>query len=168
MNNDDRPSARDRYTRFLALSLATGFGVAYLTPVAKATLASAAAIGVYALVSWGNDTSPIWHPALIAVTFLVGVWSSARIASREDPDPSRAVIDEFAGQWCAVLLLPVTWEWMIAAFVLFRVLDVVKPFGIRRLERVPNGWGIMLDDIGAGVCAAAILNLARLIIDALM
>ena len=146
--------------------IATGFGVAYLTPIAKATLASAVAIAVYAAIRWGDEDFVFWLPLLIAATFFVGAWASSRIATEEDSDPSRAVIDEFAGQWAAVLFLPVHWQWMLASFVLFRLFDVIKPFGIRRLERVPHGWGIMLDDLAAGVLTAVILNATRLLIDA--
>ena len=164
MNGTETPP--QRLIRLGAEVIATGFGVAYLTPIAKATLASAAAIAVYAAIRWGDEDFVFWLPLLIAVTFFVGAWASSRIATEEDPDPSRAVIDEFAGQWAAVLFLPVHWQWMLASFVLFRLFDVIKPFGIRRLERVPRGWGIMLDDLAAGVLTAVILNVARLLIDA--
>ena len=159
-------SVSQRWIRIVAGVIATGFGVVYLTPVAKATLASAVATVVYAGIRWGDDGFVFWLPLLIAVTFLVGAWASSRIATEQDPDPSRAVIDEFAGQWAALLFLPVHWQWMLSSFVLFRLFDVMKPFGIRRLEKVPHGWGIMLDDLAAGILTALILNVTRLLIDA--
>ena len=69
-----------------------------------------------------------------------------------------------AGQLAACLIIaPVDWWSMLAAFLLFRIFDVWKPLGIRRLEAIPNGWGIMLDDLAAGLLAAAVINFAVLI-----
>lgn len=163
---NDAESVSQRLIRIGAEVIATGFGVAYLTPIAKATLASAAATVVYVAIRWGDESFVFWLPLLIAITFFVGAWASSKIATEEDPDPSRAVIDEFAGQWAALLFLPVYWQWMLASFVLFRLFDVIKPFGIRRLEKVSHGWGIMLDDLAAGILTALVLNIARLLIDA--
>jgi phosphatidylglycerophosphatase A len=73
------------------------------------------------------------------------------------------VIDEWVGVWVTVLFLPVTWPWMIAGFFVFRALDILKPLGVRKIEAWPGGWGIMFDDIAAGVIGAVILNAVRLI-----
>ena len=81
----------------------------------------------------------------------------------EDSDPKRCVIDEFGGMWATCLFLPATWGWLLAAFVTFRALDILKPFGIRRLERLPGGIGIMADDLAAGLFGALALNLVRLV-----
>ena len=78
-------------------------------------------------------------------------------------DPSRVVIDEWLGVWVAVLFLPKEWPWLVAGFALFRLLDILKPIGIRRLERLHGGIGIMADDAAAGLVAAGILNGIRLI-----
>ncbi len=147
--------------KFVFTALATGLGVAYLTPVAKATLASFATIVVYSVVRWGEtEALSLWLIVVIAITFAVGVFVSSKMSTDDDPDPSRVVIDEVAGQLAAVLLVPVELPYMVLAFLLFRLFDVLKPLGIRRLERIPNGWGIMLDDLAAGLLAAAIVNLA--------
>ncbi len=159
-----RESSSSRTFQFLATAFGTGFGVAYLTPFAKATLASAVAVGIYAAIAWGEEGGVLWLFPLITVSTLIGIWASSLLASTEDPDPSLVVIDEFAGQWVALVFLPVTWQWMVAAFVLFRVFDVLKPFGIRRLEKLPGGWGIMFDDLGAGLAVAVVLNAFRLAI----
>ncbi len=155
----------NRVLNFASLALATGLGVAYLTPIAKATLASAVTIAVYSTLTWG-DTALNTHlcVAIIAV-FFVGVAVSARVKSEDDPDPSKVVIDEVAGQLAACLILaPVEWWSMLAAFLLFRIFDILKPFGIRRLEAIPGGWGIMLDDLAAGLLAAVVINLAVLLV----
>lgn len=150
----------------ISLALATGLGVAYLTPFAKATLASAVtAVVYYVFARGGGDISlnPILVAAIVVI-FFVGVAVSARVKSEDDPDPSKVVIDEVAGQLAAFLILaPVEWWSLLAAFLLFRLFDVVKPLGIRRLEAIPNGWGIMLDDLAAGLLAAVVINVAILI-----
>ncbi len=157
-----------RFLDFASLALATGLGVAYLTPFAKATLASAVTVAVYAALTWGNVSFNLLLIPVIAAIFFVGVAVSARVKTDDDPDPSLVVIDEVAGQLTACLILvPVEWWTMLAAFLLFRVFDVLKPLGIRRLEAVPNGWGIMLDDLAAGVLAALVINAALFIGNAL-
>ena len=155
-----------RFLDFASLALATGLGVAYLTPIAKATLASAVTVVVYYVFArGGGDISlNLVLVAAIVVIFFVGVLVSARVKSEEDPDPSKVVIDEVAGQLAAFLILaPVEWWSVLVAFLLFRLFDIVKPLGIRRLEAIPNGWGIMLDDLAAGLLAAVVINVAILI-----
>ena len=72
-------------------------------------------------------------------------------------DASDIVIDEVAGQWIALLAAPPDWRWWIAAFILFRLFDIVKPGPVRMAERLPGGYGVMADDIVAGALAAACL-----------
>lgn len=147
----------------MANLLATGLYVAYLTPFAKATLASAATVLVYYLVAVAFAPDDVWLrgatvlTAVVAVS-VVGVWASRTVAEQSgDEDPSKVVIDEVAGQLLAVAPLPLELGWMLAAFLLFRLFDVLKPFGIRRLEALGNGVGIMLDDLAAGFGAAILL-----------
>ncbi|MEX0763288.1 MAG: phosphatidylglycerophosphatase A, partial [Dehalococcoidia bacterium] len=131
--------------------IATGFGTG-LAPIAPATFGSAAALLIY----WALpiDGSSPWLWVMIAVAALVGTWATGRIARPEAPDPKRGVADEFAGMWVTLLFLPVTWPWLAAAFFTFRLLDIAKPFYIRRLERLPGGVGIMADDLAAGAVGA--------------
>ena len=69
------------------------------------------------------------------------------------------VIDEVAGQMIALIAVPVDWKYMMASFILFRSFDIVKPFPLRRLETLPRGTGIMMDDVGAGLYALVLLQL---------
>ena len=69
------------------------------------------------------------------------------------------VIDEVAGQWITLLLAPVTWKSVAVGFILFRGFDIVKPPPVRQLEKLPEGAGIVADDIAAGVYALAIMQL---------
>ncbi len=141
-----------------AIVLATWGGCGY-APFASGAVGSAgAAIPAYlAVVGWG--VSPMWLALVAAVMTPAAIWSAAaaqRHFGREDPP--EVVIDEVVGQWVA--LAPAAggvWTDWAAAFVLFRVFDVLKPFGIRRLEKLPGGLGIVADDLAAGLCAMMIL-----------
>ena len=155
-----------RILHFISLALATGLGVAYLTPFAKATLASAVTAVIYYVLArdYGEISLNAILLAATVIVFFIGVAVSARVKSDDDPDPSKVVIDEVAGQLAALMVLaPVEWWSVLAAFLLFRIFDVWKPLGIRRLEEIGGGWGIMLDDLAAGVLAAIVINVAVLI-----
>ncbi len=171
--------------RFAEL-IATGLGSGYF-PVAPATAGSALALVIYwALPFQGAGDSPAFF-WMIAGTLIVGTGAAAVIIapqpqlagagggqgapgspgtarrSKDDTDPKRCVIDEFVGVWATCLFLPATWGWLLAAFLMFRALDILKPFGIRRLEKLPGAFGIMADDLAAGLLGAGILNAVRLI-----
>ena len=94
------------------------------------------------------------------VLTLVGIPAATRVArALGKEDPSQVVIDEAAGQMIAFIAVPLHWPCLLAGLILFRVFDITKPFPIRRLERLPEGTGIMLDDVGAGLYAFAIMQL---------
>lgn len=144
---------------FINKFFVTAFGVGYL-PLAPGTWGTI----VGALLIYGATlVNPLFtfsflFIALIVVVFFLGVWGS-KIAEQEwGEDPSRVVIDEVIGVWVTMLFIPFSWLNLFAAFVLFRVFDIAKPFGIRKMERVGNGWGVMLDDLLAGVYANVSLN----------
>ena len=128
-----------------------------LFPVAPATMASLVALAVYAPLPFDGD-SPAFM-ALVAASLVIGPWACGSLVTEDDPDPKRAVWDEVAGVWLTCLFLPKTLPWLAAAFVVFRVLDILKPWPIRRFERLPGGYGIMADDVAAGVIGAVVLNL---------
>lgn len=128
-----------------------------LFPVAPATAASLLAVVVYWALPISGD-SPAFL-GLVAACLLAGPWACGNLASGADPDPKRAVWDEVTGMWLTCLFLPKTLPWLAAAFLLFRALDVLKPWPIRQYERLPAGYGIMADDVAAGVLGAAVLNL---------
>jgi phosphatidylglycerophosphatase A len=97
----------------------------------------------------------------LAVT-LIGIPAATRMArALGQRDPSVVVIDEVAGQMIALIGASLDWMSMLAALILFRVFDIAKPFPLRRLEHLPEGLGIMLDDVGAGLYALALMQLAR-------
>jgi phosphatidylglycerophosphatase A len=97
-----------------------------------------------------------------AVVSLLGVWAAARAAAAyRREDPAQVVIDEVAGMWLTLAgAAQVNAPSLAAGFVLFRLFDIWKPFPLRRLERLPGGWGVMADDLGAGLYAALVLSLS--------
>ena len=137
-----------------ALGAGAGTG---LFPVAPATAASLAAVLIYWFSPLPEDSWGLY--LLVGLGFIVGVWATGTLIGPNDPDPKAAVWDEFIGMWATCILLPKTLPWMAAAFILFRVLDVLKPWPIRRFERLPRGWGIMADDLAAGIVGALALNI---------
>jgi phosphatidylglycerophosphatase A len=100
---------------------------------------------------------------MVAGTLLAGTWAAEQLSTPQNRDPRRVVVDEWVGVWATVAFLPATWAWLLAGFFMFRFLDILKPFGIRRLERLHGGVGIMLDDLAVGVLGGVVLNAVRLI-----
>ena len=152
----------------LGRAIGLGFG-AGLSPVAPGTVGSLAALVIYYLISipLSGSASETYLLAgllvgLIVVGFPVGVWATGLLVTAQEPDPGQAVWDEFVGMWITCLLLPREGLWLTAAFFCFRFFDIVKPWPARRLERLPGGWGIMADDLAAGLYGAVLLNGARL------
>jgi len=97
----------------------------------------------------------------VAVT-LIGIAPSTVVARESGvKDPGFVVIDEVAGQMIAMIGSPLNWKYLLASFILFRSFDIVKPFPLRRLERLPAGTGIMMDDVGAGLYALVLLQAWR-------
>jgi phosphatidylglycerophosphatase A len=139
--------------------LAFGFGSG-LSPRAPGTAGTLVAIPLYLLVA--HWTLPL-YTAFIIATALAGIWICGE-ASRQlgVHDHGGIVWDEFVGYWIAMWALPVSWPWILAGFVAFRVYDIAKPWPIGWLDRrVAGGLGIMLDDIVAGVMACATLHLVK-------
>ena len=143
------------------LILATGFGVGY-SPVAPGTLGTLIAIPVYYFLS--NISSPIYEITLVGFFFL-SVWISENaevfFGKRDD---QRIVIDEIMGFLVTMLWVPKTAILIVIGFFLFRFFDILKPFPIRRLEKkLKGGYGVVLDDVMAGVYANIALQVIGLI-----
>ena len=138
-----------------------GFGTG-LFPIAPGTVGSLAAVAIYFLLALAfSGAAQFILAGLIILSLPVGVWATGLLVTDEDPDPGRAVWDEFLGMWITCLLLPPTLPWLAAAFICFRVFDILKPWPARRLEALHGGWGIMADDIAAGIYGFVLLNAAR-------
>ena len=147
---------------FIGKLIGLGFGTG-LSPVAPGTAGSLAAVVLYYLVSLiAGDLSPYILAALILAGIPLGIWATGLLATEDEPDPGRAVWDEFVGMWITCLFISPEPVWLAIAFVSFRVFDVVKPWPARRLEALHGGLGIMADDVAAGVyggVAALVLQL---------
>lgn len=142
----------------LALVLATGFGSGFF-PVAPATFASAlVALAVYFLLP---VSAPI-ETALVLTVAPVAVWSAHVAEKRLGHDAHPIVSDEVLGQLLALWMVPRTVAWVIAAFLLFRLFDIWKPLGARESQRLPGGWGVVTDDVLAGLYARLVLQIAFL------
>ncbi len=158
------PTATTHKTRW-AWTLATFFGAGLLKP-GPGTWGSIAAVLLWAAFAGFAHPSPgalvIALLAAIAVALVLGV-PAATIVARESGlhDPGFVVIDEVAGQWIALLFCPADWGHAIVALVLFRLFDILKPPPARQLERLPAGWGIVFDDVAAGLYALGMASLMR-------
>lgn len=99
----------------------------------------------------------------IVLSIALGV-PAATVAAREAgvEDPGFVVVDEVAGQWIALLGMPLDWKHGVIALVLFRLFDITKPFPVHQLEKLPRGWGIVFDDVAAGLYALGIGSFLRL------
>ena len=99
------------------------------------------------------------HLTIIVILFVMGIYSSNKMANyMEDPDPSEVVIDEVVGMGISLFMLPHSLELYLLAFILFRILDIIKPLFIHRIQNLSGGWGIMLDDVLAGLFTFVLVN----------
>jgi len=162
-DRDPSPSAvpaRPRAPRWAAVT-ATFFGAGLMRP-APGTWGSASAVLLWWLVS--SCITPRWQPlvvaALAALAVISGIPASTRVAYAAGlQDPQFVVIDEVAGQLITYMAVPVSWQSLLLGFILFRGFDIVKPPPVRLLERLPQGFGIVIDDVGAGLYALAVMQL---------
>ena len=140
--------------------VATGLGSGY-APIAPGTAGSA--LGLVLFWPLSRLGLGLQLAALVVVT-VVGVAAADAVARRVGKkDPGIVVVDEIAGMWVSLLLLPLTPATAVLAFLLFRVMDILKPFPARDLERLPGGIGIMADDLAAGLYANLLVRLVLLV-----
>jgi phosphatidylglycerophosphatase A len=144
-NNKPRPSAFYPVSRFIATGIYSGY-----FPVASGTAGSLVGLLFYAIP--GMENSMILSAAIL-IMFAIGVAASAEMEKIHGEDPSIVVIDEIVGMWISLLMLPKGILVATLAFLFFRAYDIVKPPPARQVERVPNGFGVMLDDMFAGIYA---------------
>jgi phosphatidylglycerophosphatase A len=136
----------------------TSFGIGYIGRGAGTVAAAATCVVWYALGVTGINN---YIPALI-VTLLItalGIWSGNMVESIWGKDHNRVVIDEVAGMCITLLWVPVSPLNICLGLILFRLFDIFKPLYIKRLENLPGGWGVMFDDVLAGIYANLILQL---------
>jgi phosphatidylglycerophosphatase A len=141
----------------LALFVAT-FGYSGFFPVAPGTAGSAAALLLYALVRWSR--SPLVEPAVLVAVAVVGTWS-ASVAEKHfcRTDPGQVVIDEVLGMLLTLAFLPLRWQGVVFGFLVFRALDIAKPFPANVAERLHGGFGIMADDAISGIYGNLVIRM---------
>ena len=140
---------------------ATFFYIGKLKP-GPGTWGSAATVIIwYGLTRWIPFHSQTAVAILLSLAVIaIGIPAATRVARAEQrKDPQFVVIDEVAGQRIALIAIPITWKSLLAGFILFRGFDILKPPPVRQLERLPEGTGIVLDDVGAGIFALIVMQL---------
>ena len=145
----------------LAVLIATAGGAGFL-PKAPGTAGSAVGVLVYLFMNAAGAGAYFWHAILLLL--FAGILSAQRVETFWGHDSQRIVIDEVIGQMIAFCLAGtarLSWVSIVAGFALFRVFDILKPFPVRRLERLPGGIGVIADDVGAGLYALAGLTLLQ-------
>ncbi len=144
--------------------LAFGFGSG-LSPVAPGTVGTLAAVPLFLLVdaALASTAFPLlWYTLFVLATAVAGVWICERASQQlQVHDHPGIVWDEFVGYWITMWAMPAGWMWVVIGFVVFRVYDIAKPWPIGALDRkVAGGFGIMIDDIVAGIMACITVHIA--------
>ncbi|MFT4761988.1 MAG: phosphatidylglycerophosphatase A [Paraglaciecola sp.] len=156
---------------FLYKFFATGFGSGY-SPFAPGTAGTI--VGILMLIPFmyfeatffdisGDAALGVWLLIATIIFFFIGVKSGNELEGEWGHDAQKIVIDEIVGVWVTMLFFPFNWLTLLLAFILFRGFDIYKPLGIRKMERFGGGWGVMLDDVAAGVYAWIALKVLTLI-----
>ena len=155
------PPSHSQRTPTWATLVATFFGIGRLRP-GPGSWASAVTVLLWAALAYVLTPSlrmPLAIGLALGVT-LIGIPAATQVARRSGiKDPQFVVIDEVAGQLVALIAVPLTWKSFLAGFILFRAFDIVKPPPVRQLEALPEGTGIVLDDVAAGLYALGCMHL---------
>jgi len=153
-------ASRPRAARWATL-IATFFGIGHLHP-GPGTWGSAATVVIWAAVAYELPPT-LRTPVALALALLVtliGIPAATRVARASGgKDPQFVVIDEVAGQLIALIAVPLAWKTFLASLILFRAFDIVKPPPVRQLEKLPEGAGIVFDDVAAGMLALIAMHL---------
>lgn len=148
--------ARFRIARALSTCLWTGY-----FPVAPGTVGSLLAVLLYLFVPALQQ--PAVLAAAVALSAVIGIWSGGVMEERVGEDPPEVTLDELSGQWLALLMLPAGVVPALLAFLFFRLYDILKPGPVDMAQRLPGGWGIMADDLLAGILANLSVRLLLLL-----
>ena len=141
---------------FIARLLATGFYTGY-APKAPGTAGSLFGLFLYWAIP-GSES--VYSLGGIVLLFLAGVWAANRVEKETKvQDNQIIVIDEIVGMLITVVLFEKTLIWLVVGFLLFRFFDIIKPFPAKSSEKIPHGWGVMIDDVVAGIYSAVCLRL---------
>ncbi len=141
------------------LTTVVGAGYSPLAPGTAGAIVGCAALWFfekYNLIS--TTTTPLLFIGLIVITTILGIIATDKLENEWGKDPSKVVIDEVIGMWITMMFVPFTWLNLLIGFILFRFFDIAKPLGIRKLEDLGGGIGVMADDMLAGIYANIVLQ----------
>ena len=152
---------------FLARIISTGLGVGY-SPLAPGTMGALLILIVFWICP---EMSSLQLLLVIIGLTVIGIYTAtvteremqSKVGQDRGHDPGIIVIDEIIGMLIALFALPKTSRFMIIAFILFRIFDIMKPYPARRMEKLPAGWGIVMDDVIAGIYANLAIQIGRAI-----
>ncbi len=145
--------------------LGTMGGVGYV-PILPGTAGTGIGVIIYLIFSKiGVLSNPLSYLVMLVIFVGAGVWISGRCNQYfKGNDNSSIVIDEVGGFLIAMFALPFSMRFLLLGFILFRTFDITKPFKIEKIQKLPGGWGIMADDIAAGILANLVLQASRMIL----
>ena len=147
--------------KFIYKLIATALGSGY-SPLAPGTAGAIVACGFlylfhhFQIIPTYKD--PLYFILLIVITTLIGILVTNKLLDDWGKDPSKVVIDEVIGMWITMLFIPFSWINLLLGFILFRFFDIAKPLGIRQMEKLKGGTGVMMDDVLAGIYANIVLQ----------
>jgi len=140
---------------------ATVFGTGYLRP-GPGTWGSAVTVVLWGALAYSvpSKLRTALVIALAVLVIVIGIAAATQVCRASGKkDPQFVVIDEVAGQLIALIAVPLTWQSFLTGFILFRAFDIIKPPPVRQLERLPEGTGIVLDDVAAGIYALLVMQI---------
>ena len=145
---------------FVSRLLATAFFIGYI-PVAPGTFGSVLGLLLYFFLP---QSESLWFLLIIGLLFFLGVWASGRFENVTGvKDDQVIVIDEVVGTLVTLFAFEKNLPWLVLGFIFFRLFDIWKPPPVRLMEKVPGGWGVMLDDVMAGIYGLLALRLTHAI-----
>ncbi|HEX8277498.1 MAG TPA: phosphatidylglycerophosphatase A [Segetibacter sp.] len=137
--------------------IATVFGIGYVEK-GGGTIAAVVCCMIWLLIPAGDFTNS-WQVLLTIAISVLGVWSGNVVEAMWGKDSNKIVIDEVAGMMITLLFIPVQFKFVLAGLILFRFFDIAKPLFIKKMELLPEGWGVMADDVLAGLYANITLQI---------
>ena len=141
--------------------VSTCLGIGYIRKGGGTAAAAVCCIVWY--FAWKGETGYFWLPVAVTLALLtLGTWSADKVEAGWGKDSYRVVIDEVVGMCITLLFVPVRWSYVITGLALFRFFDIAKPLYIRKMEQLDGGWGVMMDDVLAGIYANLILQMVVL------
>lgn len=143
--------------KHLSRLLATGLYTGYF-PIAPGTVGSALGLLILFIFPGFQDFFLLIGLVLL---FFIGVWAATEVEKKEGRDASIINIDEIVGMWISIIFLPdgLQWYWLVIAFFVFRIFDIIKPPPVNASQKIPRGWGVMIDDVLAGLYTNLLLRI---------